>query len=110
MVVNDNNPESGRAPVNDEPRPRDHHGKAVKTERAATQSENAMPAGSRVPVIPDELFRRASRAQRAEIVKHREEMSRRCHRLISLDEAARDWIKTNAARWREEFEKRIASR
>jgi hypothetical protein len=69
-----------------------------------------MPNGSSAAALPDELFRQASRAQRAEIVKHREKMSQRCHRRISLDEAARDWIKTSAARWREEFEKRMASR
>jgi hypothetical protein len=57
----------------------------------------------------DELFRQASRAQRAEIVKHRDEMSRRCGHTVSLDEAARDWINANAAHWREEFEKKVAS-
>jgi hypothetical protein len=57
----------------------------------------------------DELFRQASRAQRAEILKHRDEMSRRCGHAISLDEAARDWINANAAHWREEFEKKVAS-
>ncbi len=58
----------------------------------------------------DELFRLANQAQRAEIVKHREVMMRRLGRIVSLDEAARDWIYTHAASWRAEFEKKIAHR
>lgn len=110
MVVNDNSPEPGRAPRNDGAGRRSHHGKAVATKGAGAQSEDAMPNGANSPALPDEVFRQASRAQRAEIVKHREKMSRRCHRMISLDEAARDWINTSAARWREEFERRMTSR
>ncbi|HVP10226.1 MAG TPA: hypothetical protein VMV94_03460 [Phycisphaerae bacterium] len=68
-----------------------------------------MPIESNVMARREELFKQASRAQRAEIIKHRDEMSRRFGRQISLDEAARDWIKTNAARWREEFERRLTS-
>jgi hypothetical protein len=49
-------------------------------------------------------FKRASRAQREEIVKHRDRMVRSSGRLVSLDDAARDWISSRAAEWRAEFE------
>jgi len=47
----------------------------------------------------------ANRAQRVEIMKHREALMRRLGRIVSLDEAARDWIDAHAASWRAEFEK-----
>ncbi len=49
-------------------------------------------------------FKRASRAQREEIVKHRDRMVRASGRLVSLDDAARDWISSSAAEWRADFE------
>ncbi len=51
-----------------------------------------------------EKLRIASRAQCLEILRHRETMSRRLQRAISLDEAARDWIRRHAAEWRARFE------
>ena len=56
----------------------------------------------------EESFRLANRAQRAEITKHRELLMRRLGRIVSLDEAARDWIHAHAESWRAEFEKRAA--
>ncbi len=49
-------------------------------------------------------FRLANRAQRDEIVLHRDKMVHDLGREVSLDEAARDWIATSAVRWREAFE------
>jgi len=51
-----------------------------------------------------EKLRIASRAQCLEILRHREELSRRLNRSVSLDEAARDWIRCHAAEWRARFE------
>jgi hypothetical protein len=109
MVFNENTREPGRLPQNDSGVRAGHNGANGTARDSATPSETNMPPESTATTERDELFKQASRAQRAEIVKHREAMSRRCGHLISLDEAARDWIKTNAARWREEFLKKLAS-
>ncbi|MFQ5412060.1 MAG: hypothetical protein ACE5EC_07170 [Phycisphaerae bacterium] len=42
----------------------------------------------------------AMRDQRDEIIKHREAMVLLLGRIVSLDEAARDWIPSHAAEWR----------
>ena len=49
-------------------------------------------------------FKLANQAQREEILKHRDRLSRLLGRPVSLDEAARDWILCYAAEWRERFE------
>lgn len=72
------------------------------------QSEDNLSTFSNDDAHCDALFRAANRAQRAEIVKHRETMMRCLGRIVSLDEAARDWIQTHAASWREQFEKHAA--
>ncbi|MFQ5502424.1 MAG: hypothetical protein ACE5EQ_09010 [Phycisphaerae bacterium] len=43
----------------------------------------------------------AMRDQRNEIIRHREAMVIRMGRIVSLDEAARDWIPAHAAEWRD---------
>ena len=52
----------------------------------------------------DAKFKLANRAQRAEIFKHRDRLVREWGRLVSLDEAAMDWIRQYAASWRQKFE------
>lgn len=52
----------------------------------------------------DSKFRAASQAQREEIMRYRDILSERCGRAVSLDEAARDWIRSYAAEWRARFE------
>jgi hypothetical protein len=52
----------------------------------------------------DLKFHAASRAQRQEIMRHRERLCRRRKHPVSLDEAARDWIRSYAAEWRRQFE------
>jgi len=44
------------------------------------------------------------RSQRDEIIAHRNQMIRRLGRIVSLDEAARDWIPRHAQAWRSENE------
>ncbi|MBN2559702.1 MAG: hypothetical protein JXQ75_02065 [Phycisphaerae bacterium] len=51
-----------------------------------------------------DAFRIANRAQRREIVRHRDRLERRFSRAVSLDEAARDWIAIYAAEWRARFD------
>ena len=54
---------------------------------------------------PQDLkFHAASQAQREEIIRHRDRLSRRRGCCVSLDEAARDWISSYAAEWRDQFE------
>ncbi len=65
-------------------------------------------AGSRV-ISRCEKSRIAGHAQREEIVKHRDILVRRLGRSVSLDDAARDWIKSYAAEWRTRFEARWRS-
>ena len=79
---------------------------------AVTASVNRLavgdPVGTKKPSsMPGERatkFRLASRAQRDEIKKHRDRLSRRLGRAVTLDEAARDWILSYAAEWRAKFE------
>lgn len=52
----------------------------------------------------DAKFKLANRAQRAEICKHRDQLMRRWGRMVSLDEAAMDWIRQYAESWRQRFE------
>lgn len=49
-------------------------------------------------------FKLASRAQREEIVRHRDRLVRRLGHMVSLDDAARDWIQSCAHEWRARFE------
>ncbi len=44
------------------------------------------------------------RSQREAIIAHRKEMMRQLGRIVSLDEAARDWIPQHAETWRSENE------
>ena len=53
------------------------------------------------PLLP---FKIAHRVQREEIVKHRDKLVRTLGRMVSLDEAARDWIESCAAQWRAKFD------
>ncbi len=78
-----------------------------------TIARSAAPRFDRVsrahtPLDPNErrivLFKIANRAQCAEIVKHRDHLSGQLGRQVSLDDAARDWIRTRAAQWREAFD------
>lgn len=81
--------------------------------RGTLTARYALPHFERVsractPLDPHErrivLFKIANRAQYAEIVKHREHLTDQLGRSVSLDDAARDWIRTRAAQWREAFE------
>jgi hypothetical protein len=54
--------------------------------------------------IQERKFHAASRAQREEIMRHRDRLARRRGCSVSLDEAARDWIRSFAAEWRQQFE------
>lgn len=58
----------------------------------------------------EELFKAANRAQRAEIVGHRDKMMRELGRVVSLDEAAEEWIRNHAAEWRAEFDRTTSGR
>lgn len=67
-------------------------------------SENADPqtAGTMKAQMTAQQSRMASdiRSQRSEIIAHRDRMMRRLGRIVSLDEAARDWIPRHAQAWR----------
>lgn len=60
--------------------------------------EQASATGQQIP------FKIAHRVQREEIVKHRDKLVRTLGRMVSLDEAARDWIESCAAQWRAKFD------
>lgn len=70
-----------------------HHSKATQTQLAEQATD-----------LRHVKFRLASRAQREEIVKHRDRMVRKLGHLVSLDTAARDWIRSCADEWRANFE------
>jgi len=72
----------------------------------SVHSEEELATCSSGGTDSEESFRLANRAQRAEIMKHREALMRRLGRIVSLDEAVRDWIDAHAASWRAEFEKK----
>lgn len=69
-----------------------------------TAGENVPLHSLTMPVDPLARFKVASQAQREEIVKHQERLVQCYGRAVSLDEAARDWIVSHAAEWRERFE------
>ncbi|MCB9852311.1 MAG: hypothetical protein H6819_04385 [Phycisphaerales bacterium] len=48
--------------------------------------------------------------QRAAIIAHCADMTRRLGRRVSLDEAAREWIPIYAEMWRHNFEKQTVAR
>jgi len=50
----------------------------------------------------------ANEIQRAEIRAHRESLSYRAGRIIAMDEAAIDWIRTHASAFRKHYEAEIA--
>jgi len=52
----------------------------------------------------------AIRMQRAAIIAHCSDMTRRLGRRVSLDEAARDWIPIYAELWRANFERQTTAR
>ena len=52
----------------------------------------------------------AIRMQRAAIIAHCSDMTRRLGRRVSLDEAARDWIPIHAELWRANLERQTAAR
>lgn len=52
----------------------------------------------------------AIRMQRAAIIAHCSDMTRRLGRRVSLDEAAREWIPIYAEIWRRNFEKQTIAR
>lgn len=68
----------------------DHHDRPEDVNARATERQATMAD--------------ALQSQIAEIIKHRERMSRRLGREVGLDEAASDWIRRHAAGWRAKYE------
>jgi hypothetical protein len=95
------------SPTADSGAPPREPGGGTTVTTSASRPAVGNPLGTRTSTIPSDRatkFRLASRAQRDEIKKHRERLSRRLGRAVTLDEAARDWILSYAAEWRAKFE------